>query len=214
MCECKYADSFDQEFIKLARTEVFKQYVRQAVNDELFWNQLFENNRIKSQVKTHLTKNIPKKVNEYLSTNLESMVSKNIRNLLPDYLRNNVQMQQILANHTVELNNKLSQSAKDIVNEIVNDEEYHVINKAYFDAFNNRGDTAINTMKQNGQRNIREINDRCENKMKSLTSEINNIRDMKKRMNDLENSNQNLKYFSYISIGALMGGLCYLARIR
>jgi hypothetical protein len=56
-----------------------------------------------------------------------SHVSRSLSEQLPGFLNNNVQMQQILQQHSVELNQQLSDAAHSVLDRVVNEDQYHTM---------------------------------------------------------------------------------------
>lgn len=56
-----------------------------------------------------------------------SHVSRSLAEQLPGFLNNNVQMQQILQQHSVVLNQQLSDAAHSVLDRVVNEDQYHTM---------------------------------------------------------------------------------------
>ena len=113
------------------------------------------------------------------------------------YLSNSMQMNQILANHSHELNNTLEQNAKKIINRLINDPQYHKINKRYFDAFRDKGDDEINNC-------LEWIKQHYLTSMNNHLIDLNNLEYIKKQNNylnkkivELERTNKVQSYFNF-----------------
>lgn len=89
---------------------------------------------------------ITMELSNYIKNHIPEHVSMELKNQIPVFVENNNKMQQILSEHSNKLKNQLETLANEILDKIVNEDEYHEINKKYFDAFNNNGNNAINEM--------------------------------------------------------------------
>lgn len=104
--------------------EQFRIQVRRAIADEAFYRQWLE----KARVGDH--------VNNYLTLNLPRQVRTNIYEQLPGILNNNHQFQSILQNHLQDVASETHRQ----MDVIVNNENYHEVNKQYFQNVTKRVD--------------------------------------------------------------------------
>ena len=209
-------DSFLVLVEKATREDRFKQYIKSVVYDELFYRKLFDDNRLsdkidyklnsfKSDIKLIVQSIVPDLVQSNVKLYLSSNLAKEINTQMPNYLNNNHQMQQLLNNHQVKLEQALTSKLTELVTTIVNEEQYHTVNKAYFDAFRNKGDNEINTfatrgtnavsvVRMNGETAIRELQTRYENNFTQLTNNLAESQNLRRELNELK-----MKFNEYIS---------------
>ena len=140
----------ERDIRDFCQKDVFKQYVRNAVNDEFFWREVFNNYRVGNLVESKLSDAIPNRVNGYLNNVLSGLVAKEIINQLPNIVNSNYQMKQLLAEHSQNLHKSLEEAARKILKQIVNEDQYHEVNQEYFKAFENRTNASIQTFNRNG----------------------------------------------------------------
>jgi hypothetical protein len=155
-CSCSHNCSHktvyvESEFSAFCQKEAFKQYVRDAINSELFWRDLFDKYRIESKIDTHLSDKVPKLVRENVTYSLPGLVAKQLSEQLPTFLNQNVEMQRILTKHSQRLNTSLEETARRHLERIVHEDTYHEVHKAFFDAIDARADEKIRVIGQNGR---------------------------------------------------------------
>ena len=134
---------------------------------------------------------IPSATNKYLANILDGLVAKIVQEKIPShlssYLNNNNDMQQIIKRHEAKLRSRLNNEAGKVLNDLVRKDDYHVINKGYFDEFKKRGmDVTSKWLEENNE---------LQNKVSSLTKDV----------KDLNATLQNLSSFVWtIIMGVLI----------
>lgn len=142
--------------------EAFKNYVKNVVNNELFWKELFQkgqmddkiNNKIDkkiSNVKKENNDEIAKKFNEFIVMQLPLHLNNALNNQLPGqllkqlptFLGNDCTMQKLLTDHRNNVSNQMDREFTERMNGITNDDKYHEITRSYLDNVTNRGETQI-----------------------------------------------------------------------
>lgn len=247
--DAQQIDSFLVLVEKATLDDRFKRYIKSVVCDELFYRTFFDDvrltnkidykmNSLKSDIRNDTERQtklivqslIPALVPELVQTNvklyLSSNVAREMANQLPNYLNNNHQMQQMLVDHQIRLEQALTLKLTELITNIVNDDQYHTVNRAYFDAFRHKGDSEINTfnvrgtnavtvVRTNGETAIRELQARYENSFRQLNDNLNEsnrlkteLADLRTKFNDHVNSTNNIMFvMGCVSAVALFVGV-------
>lgn len=247
--------NFDDKIITFCKQDQFRSYVRQAINDELFFKDILAKLNMNDTIDTKLDKKIPKQVKNELDkilpamveTKVESKVPKQVKNeldrilpalveakilqyitnqfpaqvmkeistQLPNYLNNNYAMQQLLNNHQNDLSYALEEKAREIINKIVNDPQYHVITSAHLAAIDEKCNQKINEIQSNASQQLfnnhnnfttqlsdnsnkfssqlRDMKTAVDVDMANLKQGLNNINQLYNRISMLEAKNTNLE---------------------
>lgn len=181
---------FDSCLNDFCCSEKFKTSVRNTVRDEMFWRDLMQNNNINIMVKDELNKQIPNqvkseaslivdrmvddKLNNYVTYNLPSQVVKVMSDQMPYYLNNSVQMQNILAQHSQNLNQQLYNSATETLNNLTNEEQYHHVTNSHLNAMTKRFDNNLNTLNYNAEKQLNDQKTNFNNSLKTMQDQVNN----------------------------------------
>lgn len=104
---------------------------------------------------------------------IPGMVALEISKQMPGFLGNNSQMQQILQNHSTELNNQLEKTAKSTLDRIVNEEQYHKVTNVYTKAIEQKGDDAINQQWNHFNSNLNQMKEQANQTNRKLTNTVN-----------------------------------------
>jgi hypothetical protein len=227
-------NNIDDQLIAFCQRENFKSYVRQAVNNELFWRDFLNkwniDDMIDNKLNAKLPKNIKKEVQriipnlieikilQYITDKFPGQVNKEINNQIPSYLNNNYQMQEILRNHSSELNSQLEICARRILGELVKDPQYQEIMNTHLHEMERKYDNKVGEISLNAaiqiSNNDKTFNDEL-NKMKSkvnnnllnLKQELEKINSLNKKIDELEiNDSINKQKIGNLKWG--MGGIC------
>lgn len=174
-----------------------KDYVRNIVNSEMFWQDLCRNMRINNlisselnekiphQVRQNVNEQVPRQVRDYLNHRLDNLVSRELMKQLPGVVSNNYQMQKLLDNHANEMKNYLQGIVREEVDKIVNEDQYHIINQRYFNAFNDKGAQRLAAFDRLGNQKITNLEDRYEKDMGNLETELNQISTIRDKLTEL-----------------------------
>ena len=181
--------------LEINNEETIKKMYRDIlVNDYTFWQKLASNERLETRFtaietrmeKTNklLTENLLSKFRLELPTIVSEIIDKQItlklKNELPHFLNNNMIMNEILLKHSDNLEKKLEK----IVNEMVADDNFHVINRKYWDAFNAKSDVVIEKFKNDGRSSINEIKRQYDNDLAGLKTELETSKTSNRELND------------------------------
>lgn len=196
----------EKEIAAFCKKEIFKQCVRQAINDELFWKDILQKYSVASIVREEMAREIPgkvktevgyivpdlveKKLNNFIANPLAAHIAKELNNQVPAFLANNYQMQQILASHSTNLNGILERAANDILNRIVHDPTHHELAQQHLQAIDAKGEAKI-----------AEVNTRCQQMMVDHGYNFNTqVSAMKKQcdaeLSELKDKLQKMEIFS------------------
>jgi hypothetical protein len=208
----------EDSFTAFCKRATFKQLVRDAVNDQMFWQSIFNHLQVETKVNAAITNaDISGKVHKYLNNAriadqvrvqieaaVPGLVSAQILKQLPDFLRSDAQMRDILHTHSAALNAKLEESARKHLEKIVNEDVYHEVHQAFFNAINVRvdkliydlntkGNTAIAKVTSDGQAAIYAMKTTCDDRLAEFNKKdtqfnkcLNDVEQLKKDMRNQE----------------------------
>jgi len=148
--------------ISSCREEDFKRYVREVINNELFWRDLIQkiqsDSQLESKIKSimlefvdkqssinkqKIVESVRKNIDGFAQTQLPNIVSGELGRQLPAYLNNDYRMKDILFTHSESLNKKLQESATDTLNKLTNEEQYQLVTTSHINNQSLRFDAAI-----------------------------------------------------------------------
>ena len=219
--------------VAFCQTSDFKKYVRDAVNNEMFWRTLLDTWRIDSKIKDEVNNQLSNtnKIRDIAKTEAHSVTDKLVKNQLDNYtmfqipshvskalseqitgfLNNNIQMNQILSQHSQNQNQSLYNSAMETLNRIVNEPQYHMVTTAHLGAIDMKFNKSLQCIEERANselarhtesfnNQLHEFNKKVANELKIVTetnTRMNNIErqvmDLSNRINNLEQSNTSLK---------------------
>jgi len=222
------------QLVAFCKTTDFKTSVQKAIDDKLFWHDLLQRYSIENMVQNELNTKIPQQVkseankvvkdlvkdqNQLVKDQLEnytkfqipSHVAKALSEQIANFLNNNVQMNQILSQHSVGLNQQLYNSATDILTKVVNEDQFHQVTNLHISAANTRFDEAL--IKQNSDANkqfalqdktfsskLSDMQKQVNSEIQSLTSANEKIRDQQSKLDRHQDKIDNLeKHVSSVS---------------
>lgn len=226
-------NSGTHEFITFCQGSDFKKYVRDAIDDRMFWNNIITNMNLNSTIESKISSTVPKDVKnevdrilpglvetefmKYSHNKLPKEVVKEVSTQMVLYLNNNYQMQQILETHKSNLNKILESSVREIMDRIMKDPKYQEV-----------CDNHLRIINQNADNTINEMQKRFDNEMNLMIKRFNNqfdtISNLQKKVTDLEKSTKNIEKeqrsnlkiittaFSVIGILGISSFLAFVAR--
>ena len=203
-------ESFWKEFIRNLKIE---NLISTTIKDKMSKVKI-EVATIKTDAKRDINNDIQQKFREHMDT-IAGKVARELSIQIPAYLSNHHQMQQILSSHKSEVEKtvqehlakaliEIENKTRSELERIVNEDDYHNINKAYFDAFTNKGDRLIKDLqlthtslcqKQQEEHNQMRANiqQKCIEDMTSLKDGLQKLDETRQKVNrlskKLENSN-------------------------
>jgi hypothetical protein len=195
---------------------MIKSIVKESVNDELFWSQLFESIRIQDKVNTEINKRVPQAINDKLDTVVPKKVTSCILELLPSFLQQNKEIVTILNDHANRLNRDLEVQSGRILREIVSDPKYHEVNRRYFETFERNGSDAIHDFKVNGKLAINEVKKNVDAELSELREGLRLLNETNHKVHRLETEVEKLKWQLNLThttmavvagVGLFIGGL-------
>lgn len=212
-CDCKH--DCQSAFRNFCGTESFKNYVRGAINNNSFLDIILEDYRLNSIISSKLDNSVPSRIKDQLKIDLPDMVTTNIVKQLPSILNNDVTMQNILSTHRDKLNIAITNSARQILEKITNDPEYHEVNKKYFNAFENRGTASIRGFEQKNNATILQLKNECDKVTKELRTKLDQNDKLEERINELETDIKSIgRGLAYtIGIGIIGAGGYLISRL-
>ena len=210
--------NFNNDIVSFCQGNSFKRYVRQAINDEMFWHDLFNNMNINNNIDNRLAVIIPEKVKyqlesilpnmmetrylNYITNRFPGQVAKEINNQFPIYLDNNYQMQQILDIHKKSLRQQLESNVREILDRICLDPKYQeVVNshlatinhnaKQKIDEIESNAEIQSNTIKQEFNREMVYMKNHMNQNLSSLTMQLSEMASLKKELIDIKEKQKN-----------------------
>lgn len=147
------APDFQLVITNFCKEDAFKRYVKDAINTELFWRDILQGNfgnnidtkidnkvsNFKNKIENSVRDIIDKKIESYtikeLPTNVanevEKQVGRQLPNSLTNYLNNNSDMKRILELQITNLTTVLYNSAKETLDRLTNEPQYHEITNSH-----------------------------------------------------------------------------------
>ena len=215
MASCSGCQVFniDDKLVTFCKGTDFKTYVKQAINDELFWRDIFSrwnlsdsienklNNKLPLHVKSEVERILPgifeTKFLQFMTYQFPAHVSKEINSQMPLYLNNNHTMQQILDTHKASLKSLLEKSVTEIMDRIVTDPKYNEVVNAHLSSIDAKGietlkeimDNAANQLATNNatfNSKLAEMKSKMDTEMSNLRSELSNLSELKNKMEKME----------------------------
>lgn len=192
--------------INFCREEAFKKYVRESINNELFFQNLCRDYKLDSKIeakvkeqilliKQDLDKLVKKKLKELLPKSvtheLNTQLPNQLLTQLPIYLNNNYQMKQILDNHSYQLNEHLSNLTKQTLDRITNEEQYQMVTASHLNNMALRYNESVanqlqeqnNKFNENTLANTRTFNATLKNIEQSANSSLSNFNEFNAKAN-------------------------------
>ena len=219
--------------VNFCKEDQFKQYVRSAINNELFWREMLnaynldtkiENkvNPIISNAKTQMESTINNKIKSYkqqLPKDVENEVKRvlfdELNRQMPTYLNNHVTMNQILHNHSISLNTSLVQTATEVLFKLANEEQYQMMTTKVLENMEVRYKEAIATQIEKHDTNIKNVVEGVKSDVKNSMENFNNFnnsqRKLENKINTLEKQVNESKSGSTIVNCVLVLGLTIVA---
>lgn len=189
-----------------------KSIVKESVNDELFWSQLFESIRIQDKVNNEINKRVPKAIESKLDTMLPKKVTSCVLEILPSFLHQNKEIANILNEHADRLNKDLEVQGSQILKKIVSDPQYHEINRRYFETFQQNTSDAIHDFKGQGKLAINDVKNTADKQLAELREGLRLLGETNTKVTHLETEVSNLKSqltLTRATIGVI-GGIGFL----
>lgn len=214
------------EFTAFCSRAEFKSYVREAIDDKLFWDRILNTYRVQALVDNRMNEITPQKVRQSLpiaGSNclwqsldqvLSGLVAKEILCQLPNIVGSDYRMQKLLEKHTDDLRYALETESRKIVTRIVTDEGYHEINRIYFQTFSDKGDKNIRDFNTRANAIIQSTKADFEQQLHNLTSALNTVDKYQRTLDDMESQITFLKFAVFgltVSFAALCGYMTYQA---
>lgn len=186
---------YDDRMITFCKGPNFKTYVRQAINDELFWREWMNKvnlskeidmrieSEVPDQVKKHVKKIVPQLVeetmNSHYSSKFPNMVNKELEIQIPRYLDNSYKMGKIMDNHKEMLTNQLDTHTHQVLDRIVNDPSHQIIANAHIKAIDEKGKQKIDEISFNAKHQLcthdTAFNKQLENMKLQVNNDLNNL---------------------------------------
>lgn len=199
--------SVNDRIVNFCQGTNFKTYVRQAINDELFWRDWISklnlsetienklNSKLPSQVRDQVEKIIPTiietKIMNYIIQNFPSQVAREIQTQMPVFLNNNYQMQEILKKHKDELKDELETKTREILNRVVNDPNYHEVTSYHLAAIDAKGGDKIQEIDNKASDQRRTNQHVFDEQLAKMQTKVNND------LGNLKNSLDEVKTLKY-----------------
>lgn len=220
------------ELVAFCKTSDFKRYVKDAINDEMFWRNILQTYSVTSMVQSELNNKIPTqvqneaakivssmvqdKLNNYTQFQIPAQVAKALSEQINNFLNNNAQMNQILTTHSESLNLQLYNNAMKTLHEIVNEPQYHLVTNEHIKAIKTRYDDSLRMIDADAQRRIAQneatfksqmdnFRQQVDRETKSLTETRIKLGQAENRISDLDN-----KLSSFKTLFGVVCGFCVM----
>jgi hypothetical protein len=142
--------------------------------------------------------------NNFISYSFPGNIANEINKQLPGYL-NNVQMQQILTNHSHNLNQTLLSPASETLNRLVNEPQYQVVTTAHLNSIQQKCDNKIVEIRdiyevklQENNRTllaqIRDMKSSYESNITQLKDKLDNVNKLVNKVSQLGDENSSLRW--------------------
>jgi hypothetical protein len=203
----------DSYFQRYHQKEEFKRFIKDTINTEFFWRDLFGRSELKDKIKSVVNDKInekmsniyvtseniirdklPSKIDEqlnnkipsvtinYLDNKLSKLVADEILKQLPLILNNDPKFQQILNNNQIKIESIFDRKSQNFIknleeltekrlNEITHDDQYHIVNKRYFDAIEDKALHRLNIFEKSHSDKIVEFDNKI-SEIKVLSSSL------------------------------------------
>jgi hypothetical protein len=237
--------------INFCREEQFKQYVRETIDNRLFFDNLCQNYKLDSKIENKVKEQIGN-VKQNLDDSVEKLVKKKLRdqlpnnvtqelntqlpnqllNQLPVYLNNNYQMRQILDTHSQQLNDRLTDLAKQTLDRLTNEEQYQIVTASHLNNMALRYNEAVskqlqeqsNKFNENSAINMKTFSNALENIKQNADKTLSNFSEFNKKATNmnidiayLQKKVASLENKSYIAnsilqlvgVCSVIAGVCY-----
>lgn len=112
-----------------AGSDIFKQHVRNIVQNELSWRDIAKN--------LGLDRRVQNQVDNYLERKLDGSIALGLNRLLPDYLENNKRMDELFKLYLPKVEQKIINVTDRKFKEIIENKE-NIIEQTYRDSMENR----------------------------------------------------------------------------
>jgi hypothetical protein len=132
---------FNYVFEDFSQKREFTKAVREAVNDELFWRNLLEKYDLSKKQEKKVKKLVQEQLDQYTNNQIPSHVSKNFSL----FLNNNIALNLILREHEEKLRNELTVKAREILDQITNEEQYQQVTTSCLRNMENRFKDELNS---------------------------------------------------------------------
>lgn len=124
--------------VTICKDDNFKHIVSNTINDEHNWKDLLRTHKMSLKTKTSESKD---DINDKLAQ-IPAIVVKELREQIPKFLNDSYQMQQILVANSNNLNSRLYESSKQILDNLTNENEYHAITASHLNSMTDRFDAS------------------------------------------------------------------------
>ena len=216
------------QIVAFCKTSNFTQYVRAAVNDEMFWRDLLHRYNVSSEVNNEIERTLPHRVSteaqkivsqmvgdqleSYTKFQIPSHVSKALADQVTGFLNNHVQMTQLFNEHSQKLNMQLYNSAEGTLKKIVNEPQYHQVTNAHIAAVKSQYEEslrAINTEAGNQlvhnesifKSQLETMKQNVKDEIRTLNETNQKLDDVNKQIEELKKENGSLRWTLYVVTG-------------
>ena len=209
--------SDNERFINnVLHSDSFRLRVNEIVSDNSQWKEMVKNlqieNKIKDRVQSQvdLAKGDLQKLKNDIRAETEKsipgQVSIQIANQMPKYLDQNSTMKELMKDHVSDMKEKLNKEARAILESIVNDPQYHMVHRVYFEAIDAKANYQLNDQRDSFIELQRESRTRVDNELQSIKTLQDDVRTLK---SSLENQ-RSWQLFMGSSLCVTIGFVMYL----
>lgn len=115
-------------FYRYCEQERFRSLVRQAVNNEVFWQTMNLDSRAQNAVNTAIHSQLPAATSASVSA----------------FVQNNTEVNRVLESHVRQMREKIADAATQQIKTVVDDPKFHQVNSEYFASIDRRVNSMTN----------------------------------------------------------------------
>ena len=163
--------------------------------------------RLEQSIKDDITRIIKERVTAHISSEMKTYLDQNttMQNHLKDH---NEKIHEMHKTNEIHLKNELENFVKNLINSIVNDPNYHIVNKAYFDVFQQNANAAIQGLQDNASYLNNQLSKTVDEKLKPVADFETRIRSLKQKVAN-QSFWQNVNFAVNLTLVGVVGYLFY-----
>ena len=214
-------DSVERTINNVLCSDAFRLRVNNIVSENEHWKNMLKNLQMESKIREEIRnqfvnvrgdlQTLQTSIRDETARNIPAQVAHQIQQQMPGYLDQNTRMQTLLANHEAYIKRELEEKATVILQSIVEDPNYHIIHKAYFDAFKAEAATQLENQRLAHDNLQREVRDRVNGEIARIITLEQNIRELKQIIESHSHSQGYWNTFLTIGVVSTVGMVFYLA---
>ena len=190
----------EPHIIQFCENGRLQHYISKVVRNENTWNQLRQNEAFRQfEIKM-------KQQNKRTVDSVKKEISFQLPIQIKNYLDQNIKMKEILDCHAQKLTTILEETSRNILNNIVNDPQYHEINKRYFDNFDKKCNIRLNNQQNDYNLFKTKIKNEIDVDILELKDRLNLLDEQDKKIKSLD---KKINMLSGAFLGTFVIGISY-----